>query len=53
MIEKFTSEMRIQVLDKTHLNKLILALVKNGYLVSLLQDKSGVYAKLSNYYFKE
>lgn len=46
-------EFRIQILDETSRDSLIIALINNGYSVALQQSKKALYVKLANYYFKE
>lgn len=46
-------EFRIQILDETSRDSLIIALINNGYSVALQQNKKALYVKLANYYFKE
>lgn len=46
-------EIRIQVLDKTTVDTLMLCLIKNGYKVSLHQNKKIIVAEVANLYFKE
>ena len=53
MSTELTKEFRIHILDEDTRDKLILALIYNGYSITLHQDKKSIRAKLTNYYFKE